>query len=91
MYKITDKELDTMIDVQKELENSLRPKKTMLTPAEAGKMIGLSGVTVRTLIKEGKWEIPHIWSGRRLKIFAAPIEEIARTGEYKGKPVKLKV
>lgn len=63
--------------------------KTMLTPTEAGKMLGLTGVTVRTMIKEGKWEIPHIWSGRVLKIFAAPVEEIARTGEYKGKPVIL--
>ena len=57
----------------------------LITPAEAGQMIGLTGNTVRLLIKEGKINIPHIWSGRSLKIFAKPWAEFCENGEYNGK------
>lgn len=57
----------------------------LITPAEAGQMIGLTGNTVRLLIKEGKISIPHIWSGRSLKIFAKPWTEFCENGEYNGK------
>ena len=63
-------------------------ERALITPAEAGKMIGLSGHTIRLLVKEGALKcVPHIWSGRSLKIFAAPWIEICRTGEYKGQPI----
>ena len=57
----------------------------LITPAEAGAMLGLTGNTVRLLIKEGKLNIPHIWSGRSLKIFDKPWQQFCENGEYNGK------
>jgi len=55
-------------------------EKMFLTPAEAGKIMGVTGVTVRTMIQEGKWKAPYIMSGVRMKIYAAPFYELIRTG-----------
>ena len=69
--------------------NGFGIEQVLITPAQAGKMLGLNGITVRKLVIEGVLNVPHLMSGNRLKIFYAPIEEICRTGEYKGKPVMI--
>lgn len=60
--------------------SSITVEKMFLTPAEAGKIIGVTGVTVRTMLHEGVWKAPYIMSGVRMKIYAAPFYELIRTG-----------
>lgn len=54
--------------------------KLFITPAEAGKLIGVNGVTVRTMIIDGVWKVPHIFSGKRMKIYYEPLMEMIHTG-----------
>lgn len=63
-------------------------EKILISPAEAAAILGVSAVTVRTMIKSGRWSIPHLYAGSRLRIFAAPLREICARGTFDGEFVQ---
>lgn len=69
-------------------ENFATTEKVLISPAEAGEILGVSAVTVRTMIKAGRWNIPHLYAGARLRIFAAPLREICARGTFDGEFVQ---
>ena len=68
-------------------ESIATTEKVLISPTEAAAILGVSAVTIRAMIKSGRWNIPHLYAGSRLRIFAAPLREICAHGTYRGDDV----
>lgn len=51
-----------------------------ISPTELSKIIGGRAYTYNLAAREGRLQLPHVWRGRNLRIFKAPVLRILQGG-----------
>lgn len=57
------------------------PKET-ITCSDLAKLLGGNAYCYYVSAKEGKMDLPHVWAGKRLKIFKQPLYELLGGKKY---------
>lgn len=58
----------------------LRSQGETVSPTVLAKVIGGMPYTYNVAAKEGKLKLPHVWRGRNLRVFTAPLINILQGG-----------